>query len=412
LHDYECREEEAHQRLKNQAAGSSVYEYLLSRFHRPRQPIASKALNTTLWAQLPIFGSLVVPVFPVKETDFLEIHGFEIRDIVRLVDFCKDTGRVQFALGAKPTSYVGYDYLDPILEELKPPFVYLSPVERYADQSQLQAWANEFETAGSIAFWPFLRDVLGDQGFDSVYSGFRYKSLRNAYIYLNALGYKLVAQRVLDTIVTDPEDAHRVLYFYKQFLINPLTDPMKAIPCFSLEYLRLMREVDSKLAVNTEKALLPCEIGAFLMKQITLVPESFEACRDVIVRFQQQDILGIVQALRKAVAESDFDAVRAKASDLNRILEDVWNESRRYERRIKGVSYGVDLIMGAAGFGLGQIAGGIPGGLVGLLAFLGFKILDDSKEKLSERLSSEIAAKISPAYTPVIFDFKKKYNLR
>jgi hypothetical protein len=400
------------QRLKGRPTDNSVYDYLLSRFYRPRQPIASKALSATLWAQVPIFGTVVVPILPVRESDFLEIHGFETRDIARLVDFCKDTGRVQFVLGANPTNYVGYDYLDPILEELKPPFYNTSPVEQYADLSQLQAWATEFDTAGAITFWPMLQDVLGEQGFDVFYSRLRFQQLRNAYLYLNALGYKAVSQRVLDTIVTDPGEAHKILYFYKQFLINPLTDPLKTIPCFSLGYLRLMREVDSEFAVNTEKVLFPSEVGAFLMKQITLVPESFEACRDVIVRFQQQDIIGIVHALGKAVAASDFEVAMARASDLNKILGDIWNESRHYEQRIKGITYGVDLIIGAAGFGLGQIAGGIPGGLMGLLAFLGFKVLDDSKVKLSERLGSQIAAKVSPVYTPAIFDFQKKYNLR
>jgi len=412
LQDYDASEEKLNSKFRESRDENKTYELMLNRFYRPRTPIAFKALEASPWPQIPLFGSLIIPIFPVKERDFLSVHQFEARDIGRLVDFCKDTGRIQFALGSSPTSYLGLDYLDVILEELRPPLTYVVPIERFADLHAIVKWADEFDVASSIAFWSYLKGTLQDQGFSLNYAKLRYENLRNAYVYLKALGYYPLAQRVFDTLVTDPYEAHKVLYFSKQFIINPLTGPAKTISCFSLDYLKLMKEVDSSFGQKTETIRFPTEIGTFLMKQMTLVPESFEACRDVIHRFDQHDVLGVVNALNDAIASSNLDLATAKATDLNTLLSSIWQDSRHYGRRIQGLGYGVELILGACGFLAGQTAGGVSTGLMsGLLTYLGFKVLDDSESRLSERIGKQIMKIASPNYTSAIFDFRTRHNL-
>lgn len=86
------------------------------RFFNIQKPIAVASTdcmkNENIWAQVPFCGSLVLtlPSFPPK---MFEEFFFKISDIPKILEFVKDTGKIQIALQNFPKCYEGLDYFDP-----------------------------------------------------------------------------------------------------------------------------------------------------------------------------------------------------------------------------------------------------------------------------------------------------------
>lgn len=54
-----------------------------SRFHKLKEPIGKGALFSSIWPQIPLFGSFIIPIIPVEEDYFHKFHGIEKRDLER-----------------------------------------------------------------------------------------------------------------------------------------------------------------------------------------------------------------------------------------------------------------------------------------------------------------------------------------
>ena len=122
LVDYEQSEEERFSKTKKRImGGEDLSNWDADRFRRDTLPIAQKAHHAGLWPQVPLFGSLIIPIFPVAKAQFSKAHGFHLFELPRVMDFSRETGRIQFALGAPPTFYAGMEYLDDLLTEFRPP---------------------------------------------------------------------------------------------------------------------------------------------------------------------------------------------------------------------------------------------------------------------------------------------------
>lgn len=411
LVEYQRQEEEQYSRSQNQVTNGHPGGYPFSRFGRLNYPVALRALDSPIWPQIPIFGSLVIPIYPVEARRFKEIHRFDIDDFDRLLDFWNDTGRVQFSLAAPAQHYLGLDYLDRLLTEVRPPLLMTIPTAPEDNSTFRKKLEVEFDTVASVAFWPFLKEMLEHQGFDSAYAGGRYYQLREAFVKMSLLGLAKTANRIMDCLVSDPMMAHETLYFNKKFVLNPIVDPLRAIPCYSLEEFRLMKEVDAQHVVDIKTAVFPNEIGAFLLKVLTLVPESFEASKNLVTFYKQEDLQTVVDALSRAVRESKIDAVMAKSSDLAAIFKNVWSDADKIAKRIRGVSHGITVVFGATGYAAGALLGGAAGGAVGFLAGMGLQVLDKSVDAFSVNVSERIAKATSRGSVSAVFDFKRKYRL-
>jgi hypothetical protein len=71
---------------------------------------------------LPLYGSIIILIPPWLREQLIDQFGFGTdSDTERLIEFAKNSGRVQFSLIIKPSEYVHLDYLEPIFKELKPP---------------------------------------------------------------------------------------------------------------------------------------------------------------------------------------------------------------------------------------------------------------------------------------------------
>jgi hypothetical protein len=68
---------------------------------------------------------------------------------------------------------------------------------------------------------------------------------------------------------------------------------------------------------------------------------------------------------------------------------------------------GVPILFGV----VGGLACGIPGGIGGILAGLGFSVTDKLLGGTAEGIADKIAKLRSPNWEVVVYDFKKKYSL-
>lgn len=84
------------------------------RFPKLQKPIAN-AEKTNIWAQVPFSGSLIVGFLPCLKPDFERFY-FKVSEIPKVLDFIKDTGRLQIALAAEPPAFEGLDHYDLFLK--------------------------------------------------------------------------------------------------------------------------------------------------------------------------------------------------------------------------------------------------------------------------------------------------------
>jgi len=89
-----------------------------------QKPVALASLETAkvsnIWAQIPFCGSLIILLPPFPQSVFEESIS-KISEIPKIIDFIKDTGRLQVAITEDPRDYEGLNYLDPFFKELNPP---------------------------------------------------------------------------------------------------------------------------------------------------------------------------------------------------------------------------------------------------------------------------------------------------
>jgi hypothetical protein len=413
LKDYENSESEQFDGFLKKLKEGEIGPYPgPERFRRLSEPVAKRAAGVSIWPQIPIYGSLmvplIVPLLPVREADFFTVHRFEAAELPRLVELCKDTGRVQFALAARPTQFAGLEYLDPVLSELRPPVVRAIPNAAVFDDASLRKTNLQFDTMANISMWPLIRANLTNAGLDHRHAEQNYDMIRSTYSMLKLLGYHKAVAEIDENMISDAPRAHRVLYLYNQFVQGPMFDPLKGIFCFSRDYIKDMKRVPGS-ETNSPTDQFPCEVGAFILSSLTLVPENMEACQNVIDRYEQEGVMRLVTDLSSAVADSKLDAMTSASAQLTSALQNVWDDLRNKNGTIAGVFHGMSLAMAAGGSAAGQLLAGSPGSAtaMGLLSGLGFQLLDRGAESASDGTAAKT---LSKSYTISVYNFEKKYR--
>jgi hypothetical protein len=379
------------------------------RFPKLNEPLAHTAPTESIWPQIPLCGSLLVGIVPRTRDEFASVHGFEVADIERLVDFARDTGRIQFKLNADPLHYVGLDYLDPIFIELKPPAMMVLPHEALLEKNVLKEYEIEFYTLAEIDFIPkFARAVRhGIAGITSEYIEKRVLDYCSDYIVLKGLGYEDITNRLGDALVSDYGEAMRLFTIYGNFLAEPCLVARKMIFNRSLEQLQ---GALTEKTIQQEKISLPCEVGKFLVQKLSLFPESFQACLDVVSKYKEEELEKVFSALNEAVFDSNFDLMESKSEDLSAILENVWNDARKLFRTSTILRFGIPTDIAVMGAAIGMIGGPI-GAAAGVLAGLGYEVAQETVRVGANPISDRIAKFGEPSYISSIFDFQKKVKL-
>ena len=412
LRDYEAKEnEELNNFLESLHKGkkdANITYPSKKRFHKLREPVGKAycGLYESIWSQIPLFGSLIIEVDPIQENFFYQAHGIEKKDLERLIDFCKDTGKVQFMINGNPELYVGLDFLSPLFEELHPPLTKTIPLSYLFESEKINKYITEFDTLVNLPsengkkFIDIIKYVseLGLSNYS--FNELLYESLEY-YAFLKEYGYNDIIDYFENLLVSDSIEAGTFLGSLGKIIVDTKLDAFNSDRIIPLEVLNNLSS-----CFSTSDLMEMCnihEIGENLLNKLTFMPESFDACKDVIARYDQEDLYKVSASLHKGITESNPDLISKKNTELSEIFDNVWDDAK-LEKRIKGVNYGIPITMTL----IGALSGPV-GGVGGLLAGLGINVA--SEIFTQDPIVEKYVKKTVQNHVVNIFDFRKKYNI-
>lgn len=371
------------------------------RFVNIKRPVAVTTLETAhvnnVWAQVPFCGSLILPLLPWPRHDF-ERSLFKISETHKIIDFIKDTGKIQLVLTYDPVAYEGMDYLDPFFEELKPPQFLGAPLSILGNKKEIQRTIDAFYAIAKVRYLDWLKKIL--YAHPLMYS----KVLQDCssdYAYLKLMNYTVV-EEIENLMIDDPQKALSLFTVCRMFIVDPAM-----MFCYDTANLTIEDIRESKILppfYQPREIRFPFEIGKFLLEKLTYAPQGFRACIDIIDHYSNYDLQKILESLNDAILTNHPDIVNISTEELSEILDNVWND-QTIPRRIKGLKIGIPLSMAT----IGSIAAGPIGAAGGFLAGLGFDVLSKSFDVGTEKLSERLAKLRTKSYQANIYNFKKKY---
>lgn len=409
LEDYEQKESSEYGRLMKEIREGKFYLEKDrfprdDRFVKLQKPVAVcagvRTSNTNnLWAQVPFCGSLILLLPPLPRRHF-EREFFKVSEIPQLIDFVKDTGKLQIAFNMDLRLYEGLDFLDPFFKELRPPSYLPAPYFTFGTKKEFKEVYNIFHTLGNAGFLDRLRKLCEEINPKAL-SGVLDR-IETAYAFLK-LGHYAVVEEIENLMIDDPVKALTVLTICRKFIVSPVLDLRSDLTNFAL---RDIKETEIlPLAYRLQKVRFPCEIGKFLLRKLTYAPQGPRACYDLIAHYDDYDLQKVQESLNEAIVANHPDVVKKSAQELSEILDNVWNDPT-ISRRLKGLKIGVPLSIAAIG---GVVAGPI-GATEGFLAGLGFDVVSKSIDIGAEGLSEKLARLRTKSYQANVYDFKKKYK--
>lgn len=412
LEDYEHREHKEYEkflkRMQKEEFSFDRDRYPpKERFIKLQKPIALTTLETAhesdIWCQVPFCGSLILPV-PAWPKEYFENALFKASEIPKIIDFVKDTGKIQMVLETHPTDYVGLDYLDPFFVELEPPHFLLAPLSILENQKEIKKAQVSFRTLTGVKYLRWMkRKMIHDMAPTRFFPQLLSQS-EGVYVALKLMNFTSPLVEDLENLfVADPEKAFTLIGVYKQFITDPITDALSHMTNFSFEDIREAQSLP--VSYRPLEIRFPCEIGKFLLKKMTYAAQDMRACYDMIDHYDAYDLQKVQESLNEAIIANNPDIVNKNTEELSEILDNVWNDST-IPKRVKNLKRGVPMSIAAIGSAVSAFTGSIEGFLAGLGFSVGAKFLDIEIEGLSERLVKFFAR----SYQANVYDFKKKYK--
>jgi hypothetical protein len=412
LEDYEEREKAQFERfvLEKFEKGTSDLESAryppYERFVGIRKPVAITSLITAhednLWGQVPFCGSLVLTI-PSLPQSLFEENFFEISEISQVINFIKETGRLQLVLQDSLKDFVGLDYMDPFFEELKPPLYFAAPLSIYGSEKELQVVANEFLTLGKVKYFDFLRRISQQTGIPP--RGYRNIIERDlaSYTILKLCHYTPMVEAIENSMIDDPQGAFTLSRLCKKFITLPSGELFADAMDYAMEEIREAQALP--WVYRPQEVRLPCEIGKFLLSKLTYAPTGMRACNELIDHYDAYDLQKLLESMNSAIVADNPDIINKSASELSQVLDNVWKDEI-IPKRVKGLKVGIPLSMAA----IGGAAAGPIGAVGGLLAGLGYSVADKFIDLGTEGLSERLAKLKTKSYQVNIYDFKEKYK--
>lgn len=418
LEDYQQKElEEYNTALKKMKEGTFSFEKdrlpraeRFIKFQRPATTLSLfSSLRENIWAQLPFSGSSIFLLFPCPKRIFE--YSFRVSEIPEIIDFIKETGKLQICLTSDPRRYEGLDYLDSIFEELRPPIAWRCPNDVFADEKEIKKAQDVFLTLAKVRYgrhkWEEEKELTEDIGHTFTLLEFadEFKRMLDVYVTLKICRYKIV-EDIENLMIDRPAMADVLLYTCSLFLIRPIRNLCSDTSNFTLEEMRLTKMLPS--IYKPQEIRFPSEIGKFLMRKMTYAAQNMRACYDLIDHYDAYDLQKVQTSLNEALIANRPDIVTKSAEELSEILDNIWSD-KTIPSRIKGLKIGVPLSVAV----VGGVAAGLVGAVVGgFLASLGFKVADKAIDSKTEGLSERLAKLKTKSYQANVYDFKKKYRHR
>jgi len=413
LEDYAMKEEQEYRNfLQKSKEGRIPPEERyppLSRFAKAREPIALPPATDSVWCAVPFYGSTIIPLFPRTDRQrFDELYsarGFTARDIDRMIDAVKQTGRIQFSI-LDPRLYANLEFLEPLFRELRPPSLRILNLAEIVGEKTYNEYLAEFTTLADFGFEHLVFSVLRhiDPAVDTRYMSIRLQHYADDYVALKCLGYHELADEIGNAMITDPSYANELFAVFGNLVAVPSIDRMKPIYNFSRDELATAVEMGKKYDVKIQHRI-PHEIGKFILENIVFYPQTLDGCMEILQHYDERELWKVVHALDEGIKKTSPDLIDEKKQKLSEVLDSIWKDADKIKVNGLAISGGISLGIGI----VGELATGTPG--VGLLSALGFQCVDRLTGIRLDSLSERIAKLVSPNYLVAVYDFKSRHPL-
>jgi hypothetical protein len=283
LNNYLVRENEEYERLVIRKIEDGSFDFRNDkypsdgRFYKLKKPVTdSTCVNCFAedhWNQVPFSGSTIISLDAVPPATF-EKFFFKISEIPKVIDFIKETGKIQIGLQQPPNLYEGLDYLDPFFKELEPPYVRGINYASFVTEKKLKSGSEIFDNLSKIRFSEFYSKLTkfrieeGEQFLSGLDFQFFHYSIEYAFLKVR---YPLIAQKVEDALIDNPLRAILILSACASFIMDPLIDIRCDFLTNSFEEMNIGKKVLGQ-AMSSMDIRFPCEVGKFLIKKLTYAP--------------------------------------------------------------------------------------------------------------------------------------------
>ena len=418
LDNYLAKENEEYERLVISKIEDGSFDFERdkyppdSRFIKLQRPVTDSTCYSCFaedrWNQVPFNGSTIILLDPVPRATF-EKFFFKISEIPKVIDFIKETGKIQIGLQQPPVIYEGLSHLDPFFKDLEPPYIRGINFASIVSERELESGVELFKDLSEIKFLGWYSKIAESLDKDKRYSfpilAHQFRNYSFVYAFLK-VRYPLIAEEVENGLIDDPIKVLPILNASSSFIIDPLINIRFDSITNSFEEIKHGKEILGQ-AVDSHKIRFPCEVGKFLLRKLTYAPNGLRACNELIDHYSSYDLQKVHSSLNEAILKNHPDIVEKNSAALSEILDNVWND-KTIPRRIKGLKIGLPFSLAA----IGEIAAGPLGGIGGLLVGLGFDVINRFLEANTEGLDEKISKMFSRSYQINIYDFKKKYEGR
>jgi hypothetical protein len=417
LEDYEAKENEEFEafskKLLDGKFGSDDRFPQTNRFVKLQEPVAHCAgiqahRMENIYAQIPFTGSLVLGLPPVPQASF-ERMVCKVNEIPKILEFVKDTGKLQVVLEASPTAYLGFDYLDPFIKELRPPYFVGAPLSLFGTALNEKKARAGFQALAEIHYAREFRALYYEH-----YPGTNDNALRNSfqkwegtYAFLKLRGYRL-ADTIEDLMIDNPREAIHLLYVSGHALCEPAIDCCTQVTNYAFEDIQASQNLPGEYQAGG--ASIPFEIGKFLFQKLTYAPQTLRGCYQLLDTYGSYDLQKIQKSLNEAIVSTDPDMVTIKAAELSEILDNVWRD-KTIQGRISKMKIVVPFSIAAVG-DVASVLEATNHPFEGLLAALGFHVLSAVVDKAGDNFLENIAKFRAKSYQIDIFDFNKRHGAK
>jgi hypothetical protein len=410
LENYLAKEDEEYNRfvIKKVEAGTFDFDNdrypLDNRFVKLKKPVTDITLIDCFaedrWNQVPFNGSTIFTI-DACSPEIFEKYYFKISEIPRIIDFIKDTGKVQIVLRQSPILYEGLDYLDPIFKELEPPYLRGLNFTSFGTEKELSSVIDAFFMLSKIKFEDNLCGNTAHFSREALLC--RYRDYAYEYAVLK-LRYPNIAEEIENALIDEPEKVLPMLNASSNFLLDPIKNIRYDSLTHSFEEIKLGKGALGK-AMEPKDLRFPCEIGKFLLTKLTYSPKGLRACNELIDHYYSYDLQKVLASLNEAIVNNKPQIMEESVTSVSEILDNVWKD-KTIMSNIKGLKVGIPLSIAV----IGEIVSGPIGGLTGLLSGLGFTVGSGILTANIDGLTEKLVKKFSKSYQANIYDFKNTYK--
>lgn len=282
------------------------------------------------------------------EKQFTDTYGFSSKEIEDIIQFSKDTGRIQFILESFPEDFQNLQFLEQIFQELRPP-LYLNP-HAHLSKKRLEAFV-EIETIIDINEQVYFAIWNNFQGQRSPALDLFNKRVNcGTYADLRDLGFDEIADEIIDNILINPSKSCALLAVSQAFITNPMINPFHVQMSVNYERAVLAKKILGTQFDMNKSNIFPCEIGAFLLKKKSFNPKNFEDSQRALEIYSDNQFYRVYQAFNEAVSTKNYSVLDTKIKSLNEIFKQIWDDAESINRTKELIKK--PIIFSIAGIGL------------------------------------------------------------